>query len=373
MGLIYLKPSLGQDLESILPSLQQVLEEVNDIKLNAPLIVGGDFNAWIGHDGSYPPELLEGSALSPDRSLPPSMSNVRGSILSDFFKDNGQILLNGRTPGDIPANFTYVGSRGRSTIDFAFIDLMNLHLVHDFTVEQSILPSDHFPITLDLLGPPSGPVATQKQIPRPSRLTWKRERINEYIHSLSEPSSLIFDRTAETNTLMASLYRSISKAADTAGMRIKESQSNSFRPHKPWFDRECREAKRKTDKLLQSCQDSAFQPPDTSEYHTSKKSYFDLMNEKKNEFYDNIREKIANTRSPGDFWQAIRSCRKKTASPQLDVQVWQSFYADIYPPAVPDNFNYSGNSDPRLDDDVSRVEIERVLVGAKSGKAAGPD
>lgn len=150
-------------METVLPKLQQILEEVNDIKLNDPLIIAGDLNAWIGHDGSYPPELLEGTSLSPDRSLLPTMSNLRGTILSDFFKDNGLFLLNGRTPGDSPANFTYVGPRGRSTIDYAFTDLMNLHLVHDFPVNQSTLPSDHFPITL-------GPSRTSNWVPSFSEL-----------------------------------------------------------------------------------------------------------------------------------------------------------------------------------------------------------
>lgn len=104
--LIYLKRSLGQDLESILPNLQQVLEEINHIRMYDPLIIGGDLNAWIGHDGSYSSELFEDTALSPDKLLPPTMSDLRGSVLSDFFKDNGLILLNGRTPGDSPARFT---------------------------------------------------------------------------------------------------------------------------------------------------------------------------------------------------------------------------------------------------------------------------
>lgn len=213
------------------------------------------------------------------------------------------MLVNGRSPGDSPARYTYVGPRGRSTIDFAFTDVTNLHLVHDFFVDQLILPSDHFPITLDLLVPPScsPPICDQECFPRPLRLVWKRERIDNYLRNISENTLLTFDPTADLNTSMATLYQCITEAADIAGMRSKPFNSNSFRAVKPWYDRECRDAKRRTSQLLQTCQSSAFQPLPTSAFRTSRKSYFDLISEKKTEYFNNLRESIAKTRSPGEF------------------------------------------------------------------------
>lgn len=173
VGLIYFKPSLGQVLGPILQELQLVLDEVSEIRLNDPLILAGDLNATIGDDCSYLGELLEGTVATPTRSLTAAElrrgSNRRGYDISDLMNSNGLLLLNGRTPGDSPAKLTYLGARGRSTIDFSFFDLVNLHLVHDFFVEQSILPSDHFPITIDLFGPFLNPPTPHALIPKAPR------------------------------------------------------------------------------------------------------------------------------------------------------------------------------------------------------------
>lgn len=205
VGLIYLKPALGQNLGPIITELQQTLEMVDNIRLNEPLYIGGDFNAWIGSDCTYPDELLEGTVFSSVRTITESTENQRGISISNFMIENGLLLLNGRSPGDTPARVTYVGPRGNSAIDFVFSDLLNLHLIHDFSVEQSVLPSDHLPVTLELSAPSRISHTLPNSRDQSPRLKWNSTKFEKYFTYLKNSPTLHFDPNADSDRLMGGL------------------------------------------------------------------------------------------------------------------------------------------------------------------------
>lgn len=374
VGLVYLKPSLtSQELDTIIPAFQMVLEEIEDSGIDAPLYIGGDMNARIGPDGPYPEELFEGTVLTSDRALSSVEEDKRGRRLRELMMNNGLLILNGRSPGDKPAHVTYVGARGRSNIDLMFGDLFNLHVIHDFYVEQEVLPSDHFPITLDLLGPRL-PVETSHKITAIApRIVWKRPRIEDYTKQINADRSLVFNPDADVNQLMQTLHKAIWEAANHSGMLVRGALLKLNSDRQPWFDKECQAAKRVTSALLSTCQNEHFQSPTVETFHLARTSYYKLLNNKKEEHFQSIRESLANINSPSDFWKAVRACRARSFSPVLSVEIWQTFYASVYPLRAQGPDIFEGNVDRRLDGPINLLEVESVLLSAKCGKASGSD
>ncbi|XP_015118954.1 uncharacterized protein LOC107042424 [Diachasma alloeum] len=172
---------------------------------------------------------------------------------------------------------------------------------------------------------------------------------------------------------METLHKTIYEAAKASGMLISPRNTSTFHPKQPWFDRECLAAKKSTESSFCTCRNAQFLSPAVVSYRSIKKTYFDLIDDKRQAYFNDIRERIANAKAQSDFWRAFRSCTVLSPSPELDVEVWQSFYAVVYPSRVVDFGDYSGSADQRLDGSISLGEIKSVLVAAKCGKTAGSD
>ncbi|XP_015121294.1 uncharacterized protein LOC107044062 [Diachasma alloeum] len=153
---------------------------------------------------------------------------------------------------------------------------------------------------------------------------------------------------------METLHKTIYEAAKASGMLISPRNTSTFHPKQPWFDQECLGAKKLAESSLRTCRNAQFLPPAVDSYRSVKKTYFDLIDDKRQAYFNDIRERIANTKAQSDFWRAFRSCTVRSPCPELDVEV-------------------CGSAEQRLDGPISLGEIESVLVAAKCGKAAGSD
>lgn len=80
----------------------EVLDENVDQKM---IIIGGDMNCQIGEDGDADEDMITG--IVHDRTSLEKKSSRRGKDLLCYMDDWGLTVLNGRTPGDIPSQFTY--------------------------------------------------------------------------------------------------------------------------------------------------------------------------------------------------------------------------------------------------------------------------
>lgn len=76
--------------------------------------------------------------------------NTRGRTLVKFMEISDFILLNGRSSGDTPANYTFVGPQDFSVIDLVWCSIVDLLLFCDFRVLRLPTLFDHFPVMLTL-------------------------------------------------------------------------------------------------------------------------------------------------------------------------------------------------------------------------------
>ncbi|CAG5109332.1 Protein of unknown function, partial [Cotesia congregata] len=130
--------------------LQATLCEVQTTHKHDLIVLGGDFNARVGVQGAVHEDIVSGSSLLPYHSSLDPLSSPRGSLSTDFCETNGFILLNGRLPGDSPAQHTYCSSQGKSVIDLIWTNLLGISYVSDMQVISTPTTSDHFPVLLSL-------------------------------------------------------------------------------------------------------------------------------------------------------------------------------------------------------------------------------
>lgn len=123
--------------------IKEIIKEnfVEGIEEN--LIVGGDFNIRIGEEGG----IEEGGlGSSKDKTI-----GNGGRDLLDLVGEVDGYILNGIARGDKSGEFTYVGPRGSSVIDYIIVNELGLEETCKFKIEDRV-DSDHMPLVLDIGG-----------------------------------------------------------------------------------------------------------------------------------------------------------------------------------------------------------------------------
>ncbi|KAL1446469.1 hypothetical protein WDU94_013968 [Cyamophila willieti] len=126
-------------------------EKLNNLNAQEE-IISGDFNCRIS-DTYLDESPAEDLGLLSHRVSLDELSNTRGDALVEFMESWGLINLNGRTEGDIPGQFTYISTLGKSVIDLVWCNLQFCQLVGGLHVTDFSLTSDHLPITVKCLLP----------------------------------------------------------------------------------------------------------------------------------------------------------------------------------------------------------------------------
>lgn len=108
------------------------------------IIIGGDFNIRIAEEGGNDVEGWDVKRKSKDKIL-----NSRGWEFIDLIGSFGGYILNGATKGDEEGEFTYVGPRGCSVIDYTIVNENCIDLVSNFKIGDRV-DSDHMPLLLEL-------------------------------------------------------------------------------------------------------------------------------------------------------------------------------------------------------------------------------
>lgn len=134
---IYFSPALS--LQYLLDILQTTLDDILASHRHEAIVMGGDFNALVGVQGSLHVEALQGSLLQSHRTSLDPIVSARGSQLIEFCGPNGFILLNGRTRSDFPAQFTFCSTQGKSVIDLIWVNLAGANLISDLQVAPNPL------------------------------------------------------------------------------------------------------------------------------------------------------------------------------------------------------------------------------------------
>src|SRR5271154_194836 len=75
--------------------------------------------------------------------------NDAGKKLLGICEEEGLVILNGRSKGDINGEYTFIGGNGASTIDLGPVNFAAMSSIVNFTVMEQF-GSDHLPIKVGI-------------------------------------------------------------------------------------------------------------------------------------------------------------------------------------------------------------------------------
>lgn len=126
-------------------NLEEIILRLREEYREDKIVIGGDFNARIGEEGGNDEEGWDIKRRSKDKVM-----NSRGKRLVELVGDIGGYFLNGTTKEDIEGEFTYVGPRGCSVIDYVIVVDNDADIVNSFKIEERV-DSDHMPLSLEIM------------------------------------------------------------------------------------------------------------------------------------------------------------------------------------------------------------------------------
>lgn len=109
------------------------------------VIIGGDFNARTGEEGGEGREESEEER----RKSKYKKQNGEGRRLTKELDEMGWEILNGNIEGDREGEYTYVGGRGATVIDYAMVGGNTRKYIKEMVVECRV-ESDHQPIVVTI-------------------------------------------------------------------------------------------------------------------------------------------------------------------------------------------------------------------------------
>jgi hypothetical protein len=106
--------------------------------------LGGDFNRRIRETGAKnrEEERKDGKRKSKDKA-----ENAEGKRLMEWIEENEWEVLNGKKQGDEEGEWTYVGSRGETVIDYEIVKEEALEKVEEFRIGERV-ESEYLEIAL---------------------------------------------------------------------------------------------------------------------------------------------------------------------------------------------------------------------------------
>lgn len=369
---VYLGPSI--DFNTAIGNLNSYIALILKHYPHIPLYIGGDFNSRVGSLNSLQKYVLGNSDNAQETrvSLDPVI-NGRGRKIIESFENNSMIILNGRYPGDYPGQFTYHGERGFTVIDLAACSWAHLDTVLDFKVMDIVTGSDHMPICVDLNVSLNSNLPGDGGLPGQLRFAWNRDLKDNFITQMKHSRAVAwFPGTVDQ--LSTNLIDTIKEKALRSGMAKQISTSRKLPNRKPWYDSECRGAKKKARAALKDAKAKQFIEPSKSRYSSLKNAYKELLEKKKVEYAKNLTNQLAETRNSKMFWQVINLFRKRSfkANPIAGI-TWQRFLENVYPCRQSIELTMYDVRHPMLDSTITREEIVASLRKCKVGKSAGPD
>lgn len=120
------------------------INRITETRYTENIIIGGDFNIRTGNLGGIKEEEGDKERNSKDKYV-----SKDERILIEWMQEKGWYILNGTCRGDWNGEYTYVGARGDTVIDYVFANEQAYNKVKDFRIGNRV-DSDHLPLQLEL-------------------------------------------------------------------------------------------------------------------------------------------------------------------------------------------------------------------------------
>lgn len=185
------------------------------------IIIGGDFNIRIGELGCMETEEIEIGRRSKDKVI-----GNEGRNLVEWIQEKGLYVLNGVMEGDWEGEFTYVGARGSTVIDYVMTNEKAYDKVREFRIDNRV-DSDHMPMI----------VVREEEEGRQDKEEAEIILWNEAIKKYNERAEELSRLGGQVGETIEQKWEELKRIVEGAMIRKRYKRRRKKIGYKDWWDR----------------------------------------------------------------------------------------------------------------------------------------
>lgn len=328
------------------------------------LVIGGNFNIRIGELGSL--RGVNGSEEIKRNSKDITISN-EGRDFVEIIEEKGWLILNGAVEGDWEGEYTYVGPRGSTVIDYVIANEKAWERIVNMQVGEAV-ESDHAPLMVKM--------DNNQQEAEGEREGEEEER--SFVDWSEEARSVFVTATKEGFADLESEGRSEEKwnrlkAAVKGAMQTKTIKRKRRKlGHKVWWDRECTRQKRDVKRKYKKWRKGRIQK---EEFWEAKMKMRDLFAQKQKKKKEEEEAELRSIKEEGDVWKFINKRRKKRKAVKNKIreEEWLRHFMELLEGTGVRTTGERRAQDQVEIEDITEEEVIKAVRKMKRKKAAGAD
>lgn len=330
------------------------------------LIIGGDFNARMGEKGKRI-GMDQMSGKNRRRETKDKKEDARGRELVNMIEERGWDVLNGNTVGDEKGEYTYVGPRGETVIDYVVVNEDAWAEIEDFRVEERV-ESDHMPLVVEIKGEETKKEEETER--KTERAVWTEIGIRNYRRRIE---GMVFD-AEEVNEKVKELREKIATATEKCEIKIRKGRGMGR--INDWWNKECTELKREARKELRKWKKGK---GTKEQYKCALGKYKSKCKERKVERRLEEEMKIKAIKNEQEAWMYINKERERRVNvcENIGMEEWREHFMQQFEGCecrrVAEWRRGVEGSGEKAMDEIRMEEVERQIRKLKKKKAAGSD
>lgn len=314
-GIIVTEMSLDREKLSIISVYgeqggKNVEEKVNRMigeREGGYVMIRGDFNISLRE--------LGGSGIEEEeRKSKDKIIGNGGRNLVNWLGEKGWNILNGRTEGDWKGEYTYVGARGSSVIDYVVVNEKTDNKVIEFKIDVRV-DSDHMPMSVKIedkerSGEEEEEDKTEEQEEEIEIIQWDEEAVKKYMETAKETVKQEEEKVQESKTIEEE-WEEIKRIIHGAMVRKKIKKKRKKLGFKDWWDRSCTRKKREVKRIYIKWKRGKIEK---EKYMVEKRKFRELLEMKQKEKREEEEEELRKMKKEVEIWKYINKKKGKSGT-----------------------------------------------------------
>jgi len=355
--------------KNLMEKLEGILEEGDE----GNVLIGGDFNLRLGSLGKKGSGEGEIVRHSKDRCI-----GNGGRKFIDWLEERGWVILNGCTSGDWEGEFTYVGTKGCSVIDYVMVNERVESRVSNFSIGEGV-DSDHMPMELNMeMGRGIGAEKRkQKQTgtlrKMIEKVVWNQDTKNKYMEKTRE----VCRKDGVRNKIAEGVeekWERIKGIVLDSMIKKRIKIKNKELGDKDWWDGRCTKGKRKLKRIYwkwRKCKVGR------KRYIEERKNFRTLLTEVQKEKREREEEELRNMKREADVWKFINRKRgvRKWMANNIGEEDWRDHFMKLLEgeEIMPREMRLPREEKREFGEEIRIGEVVSAIKRLKIRKAAGLD